>query len=54
MEQRKDDPDSLKDLGAEWVSRLCEQPLNTGGSGIHFYTLYQAQPTLRILDKRNL
>lgn len=54
MEELKDDPESLKDFGTEWVSRLCEKLLDMGAPGIHFYTLNQAKPTLRILDNLNL
>lgn len=54
MEELKHDPESLKDFGTEWVSRLCEKLLDIGAPGIHFYTLNQAKPTLRILDNLNL
>lgn len=54
MEELKDDPDSLNDLGTEWVSRLCQQLLDMGAPGILFYTLNQAKPALRIPDNLNL
>lgn len=54
MEELKDDPESLQVFGTEWVSRICEQLLDMGAPGIHFYTLNQPTPTLRILDNLNL
>jgi methylenetetrahydrofolate reductase (NADPH) len=54
MEELQDDPDSLKDFGTEVVTRLCERLLALGAPGLHFYTMNQSKPTLRILDNLNL
>lgn len=43
-----DDTDSIKDLGAEVVTSLCQQLLDAGAPGLHFYTLNQTEATLRI------
>jgi methylenetetrahydrofolate reductase (NADPH) len=48
LESYKDDPDSQKEFGAEVVTRLCERLLQGGAPGLHFYTLNQSLPTLRI------
>lgn len=43
-----DDVESIKDFGADVVSRLCQQLLDAGAPGLHFYTLNQSEATLRI------
>lgn len=43
-----DDKPALLDFGAEVVTRLCERLLAGGAPGIHFYTLNQAEPTIRL------
>ncbi|MGQ0501146.1 MAG: methylenetetrahydrofolate reductase [NAD(P)H] [Panacagrimonas sp.] len=48
LELLKDDKAGLLDFGAEVVTRLCETLLKGGIPGIHFYTLNQSEPTLRL------
>lgn len=48
LEDLIDDPEALRDFGTEVVSRLCQQLLDQGAPGLHFYTLNQAEPTLKI------
>lgn len=48
LEQLQDDRQALLDFGTEVVSRLCETLLKNGAPGIHFYTLNQVDPTLRL------
>ncbi|MDH5765862.1 MAG: methylenetetrahydrofolate reductase [NAD(P)H] [Gammaproteobacteria bacterium] len=43
-----DDTDSIKEFGAEVVTHLCQQLLDAGAPGLHFYTLNQSEATLRI------
>lgn len=43
-----DDIDSIKALGLEVISGLCEQLLASGAPGLHFYTLNQSKTTLQI------
>ncbi|MDA0977239.1 MAG: methylenetetrahydrofolate reductase [NAD(P)H] [Proteobacteria bacterium] len=50
----QDDPESLRNFGDEVVTRLCEQLLAGGAPGLHFYTLNQAAPTLRIWNNLGL
>lgn len=45
-----DDSDAIAAFGEDVVSRLCQRLLDGGAPGIHFYTLNQATPVLRILD----
>lgn len=44
----EDDPESLKKFGEEVVTRLCEQLLAGGAPGLHFYTLNQSLPTIKL------
>ena len=48
LEELEDDKEALKDFGAEVVTRLCETLLRNGAPGLHFYTINQAEPTLRL------
>lgn len=55
MEELQDkDPDSIKKVGEEVVTRLCERLLALGAPGLHFYTMNQATPTLNVLDNLGL
>lgn len=45
-----DDQASLAAFGKEVVTKLCERLLAGGAPGLHFYTLNQAQPTLRVWE----
>jgi len=48
LEELEDDKAALQDFGAEVVARLCETLLRGGAPGLHFYTVNQAGPTLRL------
>ena len=48
MEAYGDDTESIKQFGEEVVTRMCEQLLDAGAPGLHFYTLNQADPSMRI------
>jgi methylenetetrahydrofolate reductase (NADPH) len=48
LEQLQDDKAALQDFGLEVVTRLCETLLKAGAPGLHFYTLNQVEPTLRL------
>ncbi len=48
LEYYEDDPVSLKAFGDEVMTRLCEQLLAGGAPGLHFYTMNQSLPTLRL------
>ncbi len=48
LERLQDDKPALLDFGLDVVTRLCETLLRGGAPGIHFYTLNQAEPTLRL------
>ncbi|MGM0536454.1 MAG: methylenetetrahydrofolate reductase [NAD(P)H] [Pseudomonadota bacterium] len=50
LESYGDDSEAIGAFGEEVVSRLCQRLLDGGAPGLHFYTLNQARPSLRILD----
>jgi methylenetetrahydrofolate reductase (NADPH) len=54
LEAYGDDIDSIRRLGTEVVTKLCQQLLDMGAPGLHFYTMNQAEPTLAIWDRLGL
>ena len=48
LEQYQDDKQALQDFGLDVVTRLSRTLLDNGAPGIHFYTLNQSEPTLRL------
>ena len=48
LEAFGDDKASVQAFGLEVVTRLCETLLKGGVPGVHFYTLNQAEPTLKL------
>ena len=50
LEVYADDKDSLQAFGTDVVSHLCNQLLEQGAPGLHFYTLNQADATIAIWE----
>ncbi len=48
LERLADNKPALLDFGLDVVTRLCESLLKGGAPGLHFYTLNQSEPTLRL------
>jgi methylenetetrahydrofolate reductase (NADPH) len=48
LEELQDDKPGLQDFGLEVVTRLCQTLLSNGAPGLHFYTVNQSEPTLRL------
>jgi len=48
LEELQDDKPALLDFGLSVVTRLCETLLRNGAPGLHFYTINQAGPSLRL------
>jgi methylenetetrahydrofolate reductase (NADPH) len=48
LEQLADDKPALLEFGLDVVTQLCETLLRGGAPGLHFYTLNQSEPTLRL------
>jgi methylenetetrahydrofolate reductase (NADPH) len=51
LEAYGDDVDSIRSLGADVVTQLCQRLLQMGAPGLHFYTMNQSAPTLAIWDR---
>lgn len=51
LEAYENDLDSLRAFGTDVVLRLCSQLLESGASGLHFYTLNQVDATLNIWNQ---
>ena len=54
LESYGDDIDSIKALGLEFITGLCEQLLAAGAPGLHFYTLNQSKTTIQICHSLGL
>lgn len=54
LEAYADDTESLQAFGLDVVSQLCEQLLQQGAPGLHFYTLNQANSTTQIWENLSL
>lgn len=50
----ENDPESLRAFGTDVVVNLCSALLQAGSPGLHFYTLNQADATLKIWDRLNI
>ncbi|HWG19293.1 MAG TPA: methylenetetrahydrofolate reductase [NAD(P)H] [Terracidiphilus sp.] len=50
LEELQEDKPGLLDFGVGVVTRLCETLLRNGAPGLHFYTINQAGPTLRLCE----
>ncbi len=54
LEELEQDKTALVDFGVGVVTRLCETLLRGGAPGLHFYTINQAGPTLRLWENLGL
>ncbi len=54
LESFQNDPESLRKFGLEVVSDMCARLLTGGAPGLHFYTLNQSLPTIRIWQNLGL
>jgi methylenetetrahydrofolate reductase (NADPH) len=54
LEELQDDKPALHEFGLSVVTRLCETLLKGGAPGLHFYTINQAGPTLRLWESLRL
>ncbi len=50
LEELEHDKAALVDFGLGVVTRLCETLLRNGAPGLHFYTINQAGPTLKLIQ----
>lgn len=54
LEAYGDDAEAVKEFGLEVVHNLCQQLLSGGAPGLHFYTLNQAELSMRIVKELHL
>ena len=54
LEAYGDDVKSIQAFGEQVISQMCEQLLQGGAPGLHFYTLNQAEPSLAIWNNLKL
>ncbi len=50
LEGYGDDSDAIAKFGTEVVTHLCQRLLDGGAPGLHFYTLNQSAPVLKVVD----
>ncbi len=51
LEDLQYDKQALVEFGLNVVARLCETLLRAGAPGLHFYTINQAEPALRLWER---
>ncbi len=51
LEPVADDPQASQEVGIEWAWRQCEELLEQGAPGLHFYTLNRSEATKRIFER---
>jgi methylenetetrahydrofolate reductase (NADPH) len=54
LEEMKDDKPAVVEFGRAVVTRLCETLLRNGAPGLHFYTINQSEPTLKLWSSLGL
>ncbi|HVU48900.1 MAG TPA: methylenetetrahydrofolate reductase [NAD(P)H] [Terracidiphilus sp.] len=54
LEELKDDKAAVVEFGLGVVTRLCETLLRNGAPGLHFYTINQSEPTLKLWERLGL
>lgn len=54
LEGYGDDLDSIRAFGFDVTLQLCEQLLNAGAPGLHFYSMNRAEPTVSLLRELGL
>jgi len=54
LEEMKDDKAAVVEFGAGVVTRLCETLLRNGAPGLHFYTINQSEPVLKLWERLGL
>ncbi len=54
LEAYGDDTASIIAFGEHVVTEMCERLLSAGAPGLHFYTLNQAEPSLKVWDNLGL
>lgn len=50
----QDDPESIKALGIEVATQICEEVHQAGAEGFHFYTLNSATATAQVIENLSM
>ena len=54
LEQRRDDPEAVREIGVSYATLQCTELLAGGAPGLHFYTLNKSPATRAILSALKL
>ncbi|MEA3302533.1 MAG: methylenetetrahydrofolate reductase [NAD(P)H] [Pseudomonadota bacterium] len=54
LEAYGDDLESLRAFGEDVVTSMCQRLLNEGAPGLHFYSMNQVAPTMRLWKNLNI
>jgi methylenetetrahydrofolate reductase (NADPH) len=54
LERHEHDPAAIERLGLDYATRQCQDLLQFGVDGLHFYTLNKSRATVRIVSQLNL
>jgi methylenetetrahydrofolate reductase (NADPH) len=54
LEGYGEDLDAIRDFGFDVTLQLCEQLLDAGAPGLHFYSMNRAEPTVRLYKELGL
>ena len=50
----QNDPESVRALGIDVATQICEDVFALGAPGLHFYTLNQSEPTISVLNQLSM
>ena len=50
LEKYKDNNDDIKKIGVDFASEQCQELIDNGIAGLHFYTLNKSDSVSKILD----
>ena len=54
FESYGDDTDSIKKLGSEFITKMCQELLDQGAPGLHFYSMNKVEPSKTIWNNLGL
>jgi methylenetetrahydrofolate reductase (NADPH) len=50
LEKHKDNPDDIKKIGTDFATKQCQNLVDNGIAGLHFYTLNSSKAICEVLD----
>ena len=54
FESYGDDQESIQQLGNEFITKMCQQLLDQGAPGLHFYSMNKTEPSKAIWNNLGL